>query len=123
MTAKTPTTGRSKSARNPSAWRLDIALNILYQRVKKMKPTSEWSPEELLRFIVGIVLSLTLTFIVATVLYSLVFVSQPMEGQSPNDAEFFKLINPIATFIVGALAGLMAGQGSGSRKPKKTEGE
>ena len=88
-----------------------------------MKPTSEWSPEELLRFIVGIVLSLTLTFIVATVLYSLVFVSQPMEGQSPNDAEFFKLINPIATFIVGALAGLMAGQGSGRMKPKKTEGE
>jgi hypothetical protein len=86
-----------------------------------MKPTKEWSPEELLRFIVGIVLSLTLTFIVATVLYSLVFVSQPMEGQSPNDAEFFKLINPIATFIVGALAGLMAGQGSGSMQKKKDE--
>jgi len=86
-----------------------------------MKPTKDWSPEELLRFIVGIVLSLTLTFIVATVLYSLVFVSQPMEGQSPNDAEFFKLINPIATFIVGALAGLMAGQGSGSSKPKDEE--
>ena len=86
-----------------------------------MKPTKDWSPEELLRFIVGIVLSLTLTFIVATVLYSLVFVSQPMEGQSPNDAEFFKLINPIATFIVGALAGLMAGQGSGPRKSKDEE--
>ena len=88
-----------------------------------MRPTKEWSPEEMLRFIVGIVLSLTLTFIVATVLYSLVFVSQPMEGQSPNDAEFFKLINPIATFIVGALAGLMAGQGNGSMKSKKPEGE
>jgi hypothetical protein len=46
-----------------------------------------------------------------------------MEGQSPNDAEFFKLINPIATFIVGALAGLMAGQGNGSMTSKKTEGE
>jgi hypothetical protein len=49
-----------------------------------------------------------------------------MEGQSPNDAEFFKLINPIATFIVGALAGLMAGQGNGSMSPKtpeKIEGE
>jgi hypothetical protein len=84
-----------------------------------MKPTREWSPEELLRFIVGVVLSLTLMFIVATVLYSLIFVSQPMDGQAPNDAEFFKLINPIATFIVGALAGLMAGQGSGEAKPKK----
>lgn len=89
-----------------------------------MKPTREWSPEELLRFIVGIVLSLTLTVIVGTVLYSLVFVSQPMDGQAPNDAEFFKLINPIATFIVGALAGLMAGQGSGEMPSKKLkEGE
>jgi hypothetical protein len=89
-----------------------------------MKHIRVWSPEELLRFIVGVVLSLTLTFIVATVLYSLVFVSQPMDGQAPNDAEFFKLINPIATFIVGALAGLMAGQGSGempSKKPKEGE--
>jgi hypothetical protein len=86
-----------------------------------MKPTSEWSPEELLRFIVGVVLSLTLTVIVVTVLYSLIFVSQPMDGQAPNDAEFFKLINPIATFIVGALAGLMAGQGSGPSKGKKKD--
>jgi hypothetical protein len=85
------------------------------------KKIKYWSPEELLRFIVGVVLSFTLMFIVATVLYSLIFVSQPMEGQSPNDAEFFKLINPIATFIVGALAGLMAGQGSGSIKPKNEE--
>ena len=88
-----------------------------------MKPTREWTPEELLRFIVGVVLSVTLMFIVATVLYSLIFVSQPMDGQAPNDAEFFKLINPIATFIVGALAGLMAGQGSGETKPKPPKKE
>jgi hypothetical protein len=44
-----------------------------------------------------------------------------MDGQAPNDAEFFKLINPIATFIVGALAGLMAGQGSGSMQKKEDE--
>jgi uncharacterized membrane protein SpoIIM required for sporulation len=88
-----------------------------------MKPTREWTPEELLRFIVGVVLSVTLMFIVATVLYSLIFVSQPMDGQAPNDAEFFKLINPIATFIVGALAGLMAGQGSGETKPKTPKKE
>jgi hypothetical protein len=84
-----------------------------------MKPANEWTPEELLRFIVGVVLSVTLMFIVATVLYSLIFVSQPMDGQAPNDAEFFKLINPIATFIVGALAGLMAGQGSSGVRPRK----
>jgi hypothetical protein len=46
-----------------------------------------------------------------------------MDGQAPNDAEFFKLINPIATFIVGALAGLMAGQGSGPTKQNSSPEE
>lgn len=72
--------------------------------------------DEKLRFIVGVVLALTLVLIVVTVLYSLVFVSQPVGVQAPNDAEFFKLIGPIATFIVGALSGLMAAGG-----PKKEE--
>ena len=54
-------------------------------------------------------MAITLVGIVGVVLYSLVFVTQPMVGQAPNDAEFFKLINPIATFIVGALSGIMVG--------------
>ena len=63
----------------------------------------------LLRFIVGILLALTLIGIVGVVLYSLVFVTQPVNSQAPNDAEFFKLITPLATFIAGALGGVMAG--------------
>ena len=70
-----------------------------------MKP----SLDEWLRFVVGITMALTLVGIVGVVLYSLVFVTQPMVGQAPNDAEFFKLINPIATFHVGALSGIMVG--------------
>ena len=68
---------------------------------------------DLLRFIVGIVMAITMMGIVGVVLYSLVFVTQPMAGQAPNDAEFFKLISPIATFIVGALSGIMVGTQSG----------
>ena len=70
-----------------------------------MKP----SLDEWLRFVVGVTMALTLVGIVGVVLYSLVFVTQPMVGQAPNDAEFFKLINPIATFLVGALSGIMVG--------------
>jgi len=70
-----------------------------------MKP----SLDEWLRFVVGVTMALTLVGIVGVVLYSLVFVTQPMVGQAPNDAEFFKLIGPIATFIVGALSGIMVG--------------
>lgn len=77
--------------------------------------------DEKLRFIVGVVLAATLVFIVLTVLYSLVFVTQPIGVQSPNDAEFFKLIGPIATFIVGALSGLMAAGGPNKEEPKTIE--
>ena len=62
-----------------------------------------------LRFIVGVILALTLIMIMASVLYSLIFVTQPIDQQAPNDAEFFKLINPIATFLVGTLSGIMIG--------------
>lgn len=61
----------------------------------------------LLKFIVGVILAMTLAGIIFTVLYSLIFVTQPIGFQSPNDAEFFKLISPIATFLTGALSGIM----------------
>jgi hypothetical protein len=64
--------------------------------------------DALLRFIIGCTLALTLMGIMAVVLYSLVFVTQPMNGMAPIDAKFFELITPIATFIVGSLGTLLA---------------
>jgi hypothetical protein len=61
-----------------------------------------------LRFIIGCTLALTLMGIVGVVLYSLVFVTQPMNNMAPIDAKFFELITPIATFIVGSLGTLLA---------------
>ncbi len=62
-----------------------------------------------LKFTVGLSLAFTLTGIVFVVLYSLIFVTQPMT-QSPNDAKFFELITPIATFLTGILSGIMLGK-------------
>lgn len=63
-----------------------------------------------MRFIIGVLLAMTLTGIVFVVLYSLIFVTQPIGAQAPNDAEFFKLITPIATFLTGILSGIMLGK-------------
>ena len=63
-----------------------------------------------MRFIIGVLLAMTLTGIVFVVLYSLIFVTQPLGAQAPNDAEFFKLITPIATFLTGILSGIMLGK-------------
>ena len=62
-----------------------------------------------LKFSVGLSLAFTLIGIVFVVLYSLIFVTQPMQ-QSPNDAKFFELITPIATFLTGILSGIMLGK-------------
>jgi hypothetical protein len=78
-----------------------------------MKKVSKEDLEVLLKFIVGVVLAMTLAGIIFTVLYSLIFVTQPIGYQSPNDAEFFKLISPIATFLTGALAGIMLNKHDG----------
>lgn len=87
-----------------------------------------------LKFFIGICLALTLTGIVFVVLYSLIFVTQPMNGIAPIDQKFFELIIPIATFLTGTLSGIMlagndkdlkakaldaaAGGGGGSTPPK-----
>lgn len=60
-----------------------------------------------LKFFIGICLALTLTGIVFVVLYSLIFVTQPMNAIAPIDQKFFELIIPIATFLTGTLSGIM----------------
>ena len=60
-----------------------------------------------LKFFIGICLALTLTGIVFVVLYSLIFVTQPLNAISPIDQKFFELIIPIATFLTGTLSGIM----------------
>ena len=60
-----------------------------------------------LKFFIGICLALTLTGIVFVVLYSIIFVTQPLNAISPIDQKFFELIVPIATFLTGTLSGIM----------------
>ena len=73
-----------------------------------------------LKFTVGLSLAFTLTGIVFVVLYSLIFVTQPMQ-QSPNDAKFFELITPIATFLTGILSGIMLGKSEDRKEEKPVE--
>ena len=60
-----------------------------------------------LKFFIGVCLAMTLTGIVFVVLYSIIFVTQPLNAISPIDQKFFELIVPIATFLTGTLSGIM----------------
>ena len=64
-----------------------------------------------LKFFIGICLALTLTGIVFVVLYSIIFITQPLNAISPIDSKFFEMIIPIATFLTGTLSGIMLAGG------------
>ena len=83
-----------------------------------------YSEDELmarLKFFIGICLSLTLFGIVFVVLYSLIFVQQPLNAISPIDQKFFELIVPIATFLTGTLSGIMLAGGDAEARHKAME--
>lgn len=84
-----------------------------------------YTPEELdarLKFVVGCILGLVLTFTTIGVLYALVFVTQPIGVQSENDKMFFGVLSSVATFITGTLAGLMISTGR-NKEQTITEGD
>ncbi len=78
--------------------------------IKDLWSGPKYTEDELnarLKFFIGVCLAITLTGIVFVVLYSIIFVTQPMNGISPVDNKFFELIIPIATFLTGTLSGIM----------------
>lgn len=86
----------------------------LFPKEQTVENNTKYTEEELmarLKFFIGICLSLTLFGIVFVVLYSLIFVTQPLNAISPIDQKFFELIVPIATFLTGTLSGIMLAGG------------
>ena len=85
------------------------------------QPSVMYTEEQLmarLKFFIGICLALTLFGIVFVVLYSLIFVTQPLNAISPIDQKFFELIIPIATFLTGTLSGIMLAGGDKDLRAK-----
>ncbi len=66
--------------------------------------------DALLKFVLGITLGSILFLTSTGILYGLLFVQQPLTGQSENDKMFFNVLGSVATFITGTLAGLLIGQ-------------
>jgi hypothetical protein len=60
--------------------------------------------------IVGIGLTLAFVGSIFTLLYGLLFVTQPLE-QSPNDDAAFSVLNPMLMTLSGGLIGLLASNG------------
>jgi hypothetical protein len=55
-------------------------------------------------------------------MYALVFVTQPVNQQAPNDKAFIEqVLVPIVLFLSGALSGVLAANGLSNKSPKIEE--
>jgi hypothetical protein len=82
-------------------------------------------PEELharLIVVVGMVMAFVFALTVIGFVYALMFVTQPIDKQAPNDAAFIDLLSTLTVFMTGTLSGLVASNGLKS-KPKEPTNE
>jgi len=80
-------------------------------------------PEELharLIVVVGIVLAGVFAITVIGFVYALMFVTQPIDKQAPNDAAFIDLLSTLTVFMTGTLSGLVASNGLKSKAKEPT---
>ena len=64
-----------------------------------------------LMFLIGAVLSFVFLIVTLGITYALIFVTQPIGAQAPNDAAFIDLLKTLAIFLTGSLGGVLASNG------------
>jgi hypothetical protein len=123
MNAKNSTTGGKRIAKNRNVSRLEHALTT-YLELNRNKPARRKSPEEVhaqLILIIGSTLAAVFLVVTVGITYALIFVTQPVSAQAPNDAAFIDLLKTLAIFLTGSLGGVLAGNGLKSKpKPQDT---
>jgi high-affinity K+ transport system ATPase subunit B len=119
MSAKNMKTGRNLNAKNRNVSLLEHALTT-YLDSQHQKPTRRRTPEDVharLILIIGSTLAAVFLIVTVGITYALIFVTQPIGAQAPNDAAFIDLLKTLAIFLTGSLGGVLAGNGLKS-KPK-----
>ena len=81
--------------------------------------TNEQLKARLIVFI-GVSLAVTFMFSVGGMLYALIFVTQPLGDQAPNDRAFIELLTTLTIFLTGSLGSVLASNGL---KDKSKNGE
>ena len=123
MSVKNSTTGQKRSVRNRNASQLEHALTT-YLALTRDKPARRKSPEDIhaqLILIIGATLAAVFLVVTVGITYALIFVTQPIGAQAPNDAAFIDLLKTLAIFLTGSLGGVLAGNGLKSKpKPQDT---
>lgn len=122
MSAKNSSTGKNPRATNRNASLLELALKTSLEK-NSHKAARRRTPEDVhaqLILIIGATLAAVFLIVTLGITYALIFVTQPIGAQAPNDAAFIDLLKTLAIFLTGSLGGVLAGNGLKS-KPKPTD--
>ena len=116
-----------KTGKNPSVTRHNARQRAYVQKIlltPMSRPRTKLTPEDIharLIFFIGAVLAMTFFGITMGAVYALVFVTQPIGAQAPNDRDFIQLLQTLAIFLTGALGGVLAGNGLKSKADKDSK--
>lgn len=67
--------------------------------------------DAVIKFCIAVTFCCTVIIMVGISLYSVVFVTQPMNGMAPADKQFFLILSDMSKYILGSLATLLAVKG------------
>lgn len=120
MTVSFTRTGKSLNAIRHNARFKESALRTYLERISMTKPHRRLSNEQLkarLIVFIGVCLALVFAVSVMGMLYALIFVTQPIGAQAPNDKAFIDILTTLTVFLTGALGSVLASNGL-KDKPK-----
>jgi hypothetical protein len=119
-------TGKRLSATRRNVKQSGNALKTCFQKWTQLMARKRFTPEELharLIVTIGIILAVVFAGSVFSLLYALLFITQPL-AQAPNDAAFIDLVSTLCVFLTGTLAGILSANGLKSKpKPSAEEPE
>jgi hypothetical protein len=108
--AKTSKTGAAQNAKSRSAlYRELVQRTSLVGRYQRRLSPADIKARLIL--IIGSALALCFVAMTLGITYALIFVTQPIGAQAPNDAAFIDLLKTLAIFLTGSLGGVLASNG------------
>ena len=114
MTVNSSKTGKSLNAIRHNARFKESVLRTYLETTSMTKPQRRLSNEQLkarLIVFIGVCLALVFAVSVMGMLYALIFVTQPIGAQAPNDKAFIDILTTLTVFLTGALGSVLASNG------------
>jgi hypothetical protein len=124
MNAKNSKTGKNLNAIRHNVRLSESVLTTYTEKIQMGSHQRRLSNEQLkarLIVFIGVALALTFMFSVAGMLYALIFVTQPLGDQAPNDRAFIELLSTLTIFLTGALGSVLASNGLKDKAKDQTD--